>query len=287
MAKLEIGLKQARRLCQMSAKDRLPFIAEGLPLILKSARRFWAAAQQIDSMPREAEVLEGFAEEEAAKILILLDIIRCPAALADRRIGKMSGWFYDHLARLLYARAVSWSPMHVSQLREYIDRERPAHYLEGFYAEYIVPNWQLFLRESRLYADIEAYEDGQAGWSSPHVVERLWRPQTPPALAVVEALATLGVYSEQGLRAVADIWGQLEFKDAENLEDAHRLTYAMLERLIRENLPAEEATDDHVQSVYRHWQMPMYNLDFSLINVPRADLEEERERAFWAEAGYY
>jgi len=64
----EIGLHQARRLCQLDENSRLAFIAEGLPVILRSAQGFWAAAQQLQTHRREAKVLEGYAEEEAAKI---------------------------------------------------------------------------------------------------------------------------------------------------------------------------------------------------------------------------
>lgn len=77
----EIGLHQAKRLCQLPAPDRLALIAEGLPIILESAQGFWKASQQLSELPREANVLEGFAEEEAAKVLILMDVVRCPPKL--------------------------------------------------------------------------------------------------------------------------------------------------------------------------------------------------------------
>ncbi len=48
-------------------------------MILASAESFWTAAASLMQAPREARVLEGFAEEEAAKILILMDLVRCPA----------------------------------------------------------------------------------------------------------------------------------------------------------------------------------------------------------------
>ena len=120
MSKLDIGLRQGKILCQMNHNERLDFLAEGLPIILDSARDFWAASQQISTtMPREADVLANHAEEEAAKILIVMDIVRCPQQLCASKIGPMVRWFYDHLARLIYANATSWKPMHVTQLREY------------------------------------------------------------------------------------------------------------------------------------------------------------------------
>src|ERR1700733_11896207 len=123
----DIGLHQAKRLCQLPERERLPFIAEGMPVILDSARGFWKAAQQLKDHPREGRVLEGFAEEEAAKILILMDAVRCPPKLVAAKLDRLIGRFYEHLARLIYAEAVTWKPMHLAQLRDYVDRQRRGH----------------------------------------------------------------------------------------------------------------------------------------------------------------
>ncbi|MGY3116135.1 hypothetical protein ACVWXQ_000070 [Bradyrhizobium sp. S3.14.4] len=101
--KLQIGQRQASRICQMSATDRLAFIAEGLPIIHASAKGFWSASLELNAMPREAEVLEGFAKEEAAKILILLDVVRCPEKRVAGKLSMLIGRFYGHLERLIYA----------------------------------------------------------------------------------------------------------------------------------------------------------------------------------------
>lgn len=80
----EIGFRQGRRLSNMDAKARLAFIAEGLPVILDSAGSLLTASQALKGFSREAEILEGHALEEAAKILILIDIAR-------RRRGRRLG----------------------------------------------------------------------------------------------------------------------------------------------------------------------------------------------------
>ena len=127
----KIGLSEAQRLCNMPQSERRAFIAEGLPVVLASAEGFWQAASGLEAHVREAVVLAGHAEEEAAKVLILMDMVRCPAPLIASRIGSMVKWFYSHFARLIYAEAVSWKPMHVEQLREYIDLGRKSHHLDG------------------------------------------------------------------------------------------------------------------------------------------------------------
>jgi hypothetical protein len=62
----------------MEAVQRLEFIAKGLPLLFGSAKSLAMASQALKQFPREAEILARHCEEECAKILILLDIVRCP-----------------------------------------------------------------------------------------------------------------------------------------------------------------------------------------------------------------
>ncbi|MEH2513680.1 hypothetical protein V1291_005034 [Nitrobacteraceae bacterium AZCC 1564] len=289
----DIGLHQAKRLCQLPERERLLFIAEGLPVILDSAQSFWKAAQQLSNHHREAEVLRGFAEEEAAKILILMDVVRCPPKLIASKLGKLVDWFYDHLARLIYAQAVTWKPMHLAQLREYVDRRRRGHELEGYAGEYILPNWTVYQRESRLYTDIEAYQDGSLGWNSPCATYRSSSAagltsmfdRTPHALRVAEAMQHLGLFTVQGLRATSEIWGSLEYREKENHLDGEKLAEQLLTRAKDEGLILDTAQQAHAATLYREWQIPMYNLDLSLIPVPFEELLAEQEREYWSVAG--
>lgn len=153
--------RQARALCNMRHSARLDFISEGLPIILQSAQGFWRAAETLEDNPREAAVLSGLAEEESAKALILIDLVRCPVPEVGKRIGRIvKKTLYDHLSRMIYANAQSWRPTNIAQLQEYVDNERQGHLLDGGMSEYIVPNWSLYLRESTMYADIEVHEEG-------------------------------------------------------------------------------------------------------------------------------
>ncbi len=143
----QIGFKQAAQISNMSAKERLDFIAGGLPIVFASAQSLMAASRALGDHPREAEILEGHAVEECAKLLILVDLLRCPPKRIAARIGPMMRWFYSHQARLIYAEAQSWKPVTGAQLQEYVDHHRPTYYLEGGMSEYIMPNWTLFRRE--------------------------------------------------------------------------------------------------------------------------------------------
>jgi hypothetical protein len=75
---------------------------------------------------------------------------------------------------------------------------------------------------------------------------------------------------------IGDVWGQEEFDLPKTSADAERLTEAMLRRIIDLGLPSDSATDKDVSLIYR-WQMPMYNLDLSPIDVPMDELHRQRD----------
>ena len=284
MTKCDIGLRQAKRLCQMPHDKRLEFLSTGLPLILDNARRFWETSCQLKERPREAGVLQGYAEEEAAKILILVDAARCPSNLITSRMGRIASWFYSHLARLIYAEAVLWRPINVTQLREYVDECRKSHSLEGYFGEHIVSNLSIYTRESALYVDIGCVDvKGTLAWDAPNFDTGPFSPLMPPALQLSEAMYNLGVFTTEGLKATSEIWGQTEFKNSESGLEARSLLQQLVKRLIEEELPAPGATQEHADRVFRDWQLPMYDLDFTPISVPIEDLMQEQDDMLQAE----
>lgn len=283
MSRLNIGLGQAGRMCQMLHDERLRFLAEGLPIILSSAQGLWRGSLKLGrEMRREAAVLEGFADEEAAKALILMDSVRCPRRLLDScKLGEIVRWFYSHLARLIYAQSVGWQPGTVAELRTYVDAARKAHYLDPYAGPYILPNLSLYIREEQLYADVEAEESGDPSWSDPTTTLAPFAGTAafglPPApLHLVEAMSNLGLFTPEGLRATSEIWGAVEFADRQDSADAAELTEALIDRLCREGLPGEEATRQHVGTLRDSWQLPMYSLDFHLDRVSKKELDAKR-----------
>jgi len=287
MGRIPYGNRRADILTQMPQADRLSFISEGLPIIAASARSFWDAAQRLEHGSREQNVLEGFAEEEAAKVLILMDLARCPSKHIARRVQSIVKTFYDHLGRMIYADAQGWRPVNITELQEYIDRERRGHYLEGYVGEYIVPNWNLYSRESTMYADIEVHEDGVPQWSAPrgNGGSRAIFGNPPLAILLIEAMAALGMFTPAGVRIVHDVWATLDFVDTQHFDDGRRLFVEMVGRLHAAESVTDDATDDHVWQLNSNWQMPMYNLEFGRVPVDLEDIEAERDAALWHEVG--
>ena len=280
-----IGLRQARAMCQMSYDKRLDFLAEGLPLIYESAEGYWAASLKLRGSPREAEVLSCHAVEEAAKVLILMDAVRCPKKLVSRHIGKIVGWFYNHLARLIYAEAIGWRPTHLNELREYVRPLRQSHFVEGSVGEFIFPNWSLYMRESQMYADVACGEDTGPYWHAPLSDDMGMSTFEPRALTLTKAMYALGMFSAKGLMATSDIWDTITFSAFEDGQDARSLTRILVNRLIEKGTPTQSATDEHVNALFRLWQLPMYDLNFEQIDVPLEDLKAEQESMLFAEMG--
>lgn len=283
MAKVKFGNRQAGILCNLPTAERLDLVAEGLPIILASAQGFWAGAQALSDRPREARVLVGFAEEEAAKILILVDLVRCPAKRAARTAGPIIRTYYDHLSRLLYGDAQSWKPVNVAQLREYVDHVRKGHSLAGWAGEHILPNWSRYARESAIYADVELHEGGEAHWNEPQVFDDIGTSLIPIALQLGEAMAAIGLFDRKGLDALSCIWDDVDFTDQESWSDNDALIQQLFARLDAQGLVTGAATSDHIRLLRGSWQMPMYDLDFRELPVSLESLEQERERVLWSE----
>ena len=272
-----IGLHQAKRMCQISHNDRLKFLSKGLPIILSSAQSLWKGSQKLENkMPREAALLRNLAEEEAAKALILIDLVRCPKAIVNSRIGRILHWFYDHLARIIYANSVSWKPTNVRELRQYVDESRKDYYIEGYVGEYILPNQMLYMREVRFYADVQADDLGHLSWSNPIGNIDSYRDLKPMVILLIEAMSMFGMFTPNGLNAISEVWGKIEFSDEQGSHAAEKLNRKLLLQLIKDNLPSGKTKQEHTNRIYEYWQLPMYNLDLHLLKVSQEEIIMEQ-----------
>jgi len=268
----QIGMRQGAAIANLSQSTQLDLIAEGLPVLMGSANDLFVAAYDLTEHSRAAAVLEGHALEEVAKILILMDIVRCPEKQRSSRIGRMMRWFYSHLARLLYVDAQSWKPQNIRELQSYIDHSRQSHYLEQAMGGIVMPNWTVYLRESSLYADIIAGEEGILSWNEPAA-----QPFRYPALwDVCVSLRDIGAFSRDGLDIVSKVWSQTDFNDIANRKNSDELTVEMLSSLKDAELITGESHDLQKQKLCHNWQLPMYRIDFDKTQINLEDLQNER-----------
>lgn len=281
----DIGMKGLRILANVPDKERFDIIAEGLPILMKSADDLLLASEDLDGHQRAASILIRQATEELAKVLILVDLVRCPARLRGSRVSFMVKWFYSHLARLLYVETQAWKPMHVDQLQEYVDDQRKSHHLDGPMGEYIFPNSAVFVRESQLYADLMHYDDGTPIWNEPSNEPSPFTRNRPHVWTICAALRDFGVFTRKGLDVAAKVWETIDFKGGQDWSGARGLTRTMLENLERAKLITEAATEEQLRTLYNHWQIPMYNVDFRQVDVPLDQLMAQRDANLYNEMG--
>lgn len=275
---IDIGMRQLRALANMPPMQRWDVIASGLPILLNSAEGLYAASRANDENARVREILESHAAEEAAKILILLDYVRCPLGMSEQA-QRMLRVFYDHGTRLIYAAACNWRPTDVNELRTYVDRERASHYIEGYAGEYILPNSRLYNREARLYSDLTRNSDGSFEWNDParrFAIDRIW-DFLPSVLRVAKALQRLGAFGADGLNIIHRAWSEKPFTGPEHAMESDALIKETIGALIESKLVGDDAVQQDVTTVYDCWQIPMYAIKTKLSEIPLQELHAAQQ----------
>ena len=270
----EIGLKQGQILANLPRHHQLNLIAEGLPILLTSATEL-TASSKLPIHSRATTILAGMASEECSKILILMDIVRCPRKLVASRTGPMVKLFYNHLARLIYVEAQMWKPADIKMLQEYVDSHCQTHQIEGLYD--ILPNWAAFSRESVLYADILRNESGDPVWNIPGMSTATFDGDETTVFHLCQALSDFGFFTREGLDIVADVWNEVDFSGCADPYSKLDLTYETIDRLSAKGLISGTAENDQMRLLSNHWQVPMYNIDFKRIKVTLEELQDERD----------
>ena len=264
-----------------SLDDRSLFaeIAEGIGLILGNVNRFDSAARHSSAgNHREvARIIGGFAAEEAAKVLVLLDAVRCPREYEDKRKHTLRR-FYNHFAKGLYVEVCDWQVTDFQDLINVIEGERDKYYLDGpSDVDWIMKNWITSERERMLYVDyVRCFEAGSqqplSRWQAPFDPSNLpYYPRTIVRLAV--ALGCLGVTAPTGLVVISDVWRPWKPKPA--------TTRSELRRKIRETTVAlreigsgTESMEQETSIVLGNWSFPLWGVEMK--EIPK-NVDELRE----------
>ena len=119
---------------------------------------------------RGAAIVRALAKEESAKVLILLDLVRCPRNNQDGKSRTVAA-FRDHLAKEIYADSCCWRPVDFAEVTRIVNRERRPYYLDGPNGvDWIHPNYTKGRRDNRMYVDYVqdiTVEGGEYDWVSP------------------------------------------------------------------------------------------------------------------------
>ena len=224
---------------------------------------------------RSVCILQCFAEEEAAKSLILFDAIRCPKALTAE-FSRLLKQIDQHVGKGVYVRYYDTSPSDMTEVKRIVDWECQGFYREGEYGEFILPNRIKTSRESRLYVSYVRNDDGTHGWIAPRNPFDFEVRSRSSTIRVVEALLAAGIFEVKALKVVRDYWRKIPFTDigtdplAVDLETSIRwrelmdLNFGMLKELDHLGLLSSAATIEHQQTLIRELLFPLYPFDLRI-----------------------
>ena len=256
-------------------------VSEGIKLIVQNAISLDNAAKSLhrEKQFRISNIIRGFSEEEAAKVLILIDLVRCPSKQQQR--VKVANRFYNHLIKRIYASTCSY-PRIVSfgeliQLIEMIGRR---YCLDGpNNVDWIFRNSIIAEREEALYVDYVqdiTEVQGDFFWSEPFQASlEMSNYETSACVKLSYFLSEAGACSPEGLAAIADLWRSFEPAPETDRTEIWNLIQITLEQLSK--LGAGKESEAYASFIARHWSFPLWSLKIEDICAEPKKLEELRE----------
>jgi hypothetical protein len=266
-------------LVTLSNAARFPILGEGLEKLGERVAHLAgsiAALQDGDDV-LAAAALDVICTEEAAKVLILLDLARCMHP--QKPFAKGCKYFYSHLARGIYAHVHHANPADFAEITRYVEELRPSHYLDGPNdADWIFRNEILRGRETALYVDYEESQPGEFEWSGGDR-ELLYVPQRLTKLVL--ALRTAGVLTEVGARAAANAWKGAHFDGSTRWEFAReRAKHVLAEVAFQEQKEASPELKKAWVTVMNKWTFPLIHLDLSLDEMSIEEMSDQQARHY-------
>jgi hypothetical protein len=264
---------------QLAEPERLDTIAEGLGLLAEHVATLREDVIHLGEAdrPRGRAVLAAQSEEEAAKALILLDLVRMDWR-DHKAVSRQIGRFYNHLARCIYVDAVQMRPADFREVRERVDWLRRSHYLDGPNdVDWIFRNQLIAEREDSLYVDY-VHEEESDRWTTPARKEGVDFGVDTGVQDLVGALHRMGCTSRTGLEIVAAAWTQQPIDDDTHWQDVVPVNRSIVEELAERGHALTDATADDARHVIGRWHFPLAGIDLKEIDVPLEQLEADRAR---------
>ena len=288
-------VRAIKDLCQLSDADLFEEVATGIGHVMNVVDGLDAAARKLSEAGchHPARVLGSLAGEEAAKVLILVDAVRCPCAKQSER-SRTLDYFYDHLAKGIYAEVSDWHPVDFAEVMRAVEHLRVEHYLDGPNdVDWIFPNQITQRREDDLYVgyvrdDSERGDQGEHYWVAPREdtpIESVFGYRTPAVIDVAHALHQVKATTPAGLAIVAGIWRPVDMRPEMRIDKLRELNQQTLKVLGDEGLLAAAPNENEVYTVIlNRWTSPLWPLDLRVRKVKKEHLRDIQRR--WSPDGY-
>jgi AbiV family abortive infection protein len=219
------------------------------------------------------------AKEEASKVFILLDAVRCPRERTNDR-ARTLGYFYDHVAKGIYADSADWKPADFAEVQRIVANLREQFYLDGPNdLDWIFPNQITQRRNSNLYVDYlrddtESPGDGPRYWSRP-LDQTGFKYWTKSVVGSALAIDDAGVATPEGLTIVAKIWRPFEPETNTSYDEIDARVVETLDE-IGQLRPQNDSAAERLIACC--WPWPLWSLDLRVSKVSKEGLREKRRR---------
>jgi hypothetical protein len=271
-------------LCQLGHARFLEEVAAGIGHVLEVVDELDVAAakllqtddfyrpQHLENYP--AKVLRNLAKEEAAKVLILLDVVRCPTSMKKER-SRTLGYFYDHIAKGIYADVCGWQLGQFKELERCIEKLRAAYYPDP---EGIFPNDIRYFREYDMY--VNYVRDGNRSearhhWTVPNRQVPVF-DSTSLVVDVARALHEAGVTSQAGLTVVAEVWRPVEVRPEMGTDERQQMNRRTLD-VLRERGLLAAAPGQVYERIEYEWPFPLWPRDLGERKVNPSSLRPAQQ----------
>ena len=258
-------------------------ISDGIPLIVQNAISFDTTAHGLYQLKefRASEIIRGFAVEEAAKVLILLDAVRCPRDAG--RLSETLKCYYSHFWKRIYAEICSF-PKIVSfkELYEFINLKCRPYILDGpKMVDWIIPNSIIDEREQEIYVDYVRdinTDTDEHFWRIPEDLEldpEKYMYESPDVVRLCHALSEAGAKSPEGLAIIAEIWRDFVPNLKKGREELCDLIACTLDRLTE--CGQTEGDKSLFKYITSYWSFPLWPLLPIKMPSNKETLEELRK----------
>lgn len=273
--------RSLRRIVNAPRSQRNAIIAEGLALLVEHIGQLRNGTEQLNaaSQHRTAAILDMIASEEAAKVLILLDLVRLGWRDGEA-VNRQISYFSSHVARGIYARLVEFNLGHFGEARQQVERLREDRYLDGPNdVDWIFRNEIETEREELLYVDYVAYETEGVRWVSPASRDGYRSSRMDEGVLLVQAMERLNMLSLPALDLLATYdWPTID-NDSYPYASQRQETFAFLKFLDGANLIPNGPSSEDVGLILERWQFPLHGLDLRPRKVSDEELQSQRQRA--------
>ncbi len=270
--------RAAMELATLNDEDLFRVVSEGVPSIVNNAVKFNDAARLLFEARkfRMSSVMEGFASEEAAKVLILIDLVRCPRNWPER--SKVANRFYGHVTKRIYAKSCTYPLISTfKEMTEFVGDESQTFYLDGPSGiDWVFVNSLIDEREQNLYVDyVKSFdpENKDYHWRIPFDLDSFVSEyRTPACVQLSYFLSELGAKSPSGLRAIGRIWRKFKPNSETDRTELIELIDCTLKDL--RLLTAEKENSNAENFVKFHWSFPLWSLE---IKEPQPQSKKPKE----------